>query len=506
MRQINNWYFQESPPAEAKEDAMESAMKNPVVLRIIFSYLPLNNLKKCSLVDKTWNFEVRSYIRDFRQCNANISEVIPCFDLHILNDLVSHMTVVPINSLTFNFGPFSHSDCKLKGNETNKYEELLKKLPLKYLYISWDIFFGPKECPAIRFVVSLLLEKTIELHALKFYCLPLEFKNYFHEDWNPWLPKLKVLNLGIMDGWVPQKNIFLKIVNGATNLKKLKGYFDPAMLDILPEDKYSLLDNFRLSISSAEEEKSCFKLAKAEPALSVLFLNGPTETEGQYKGRFFRVLEKLLSSSCKTLEELSISYTLFPLGQLTFPALVNMKILNISTSSPAQQLLNSLRTIDFPRMLPTLSEVQLCSDCDDEDDEDMEAIVAPNNAEPDHLNPSKTVKKLKLELDVHRVTFSDLKAIFPNVTELEVVPRMLDRTVVPYTDLWAAWPNLEIIDILEGMEAFRGNIDAEFLGIFPEEVEYLRDFDDKDLEKMNLVPIIPSVLNMQRKLPSILGL
>ena len=75
--------------AEAEEYPGTAALANPLILKSIFSYLLLKDLKNCRLVNKTWSFEAGSNIRDFRQCHVSISSVNHCSDLYDLNELVS---------------------------------------------------------------------------------------------------------------------------------------------------------------------------------------------------------------------------------------------------------------------------------------------------------------------------------------------------------------------------------------------------------------------------------
>ena len=74
------------------------------------------------------------------------------------------------------------------------------------------------------------------------------------------------------------------------------------------------------------------------------------------------------------------------------------------------------------------------------------------------------------------------------------------RTALPYGDVWSYWPQLESIEVMERCESLGVDFDGQFLGINPEEVELLGELDDESLEKLNIVPIRPSVLTMQRKL------
>ena len=69
----------------------------------------------------------------------------------------------------------------------------------------------------------------------------------------------------------------------------------------------------------------------------------------------------------------------------------------------------------------------------------------------------------------------------------------------PYEELWAYWPEVQAVELIEDL---RGNYDAEFLGIYPEEVQILRGMDEEFLEQLNLVPIQPSVLTRSGKTPA----
>ena len=68
--------------------------------------------------------------------------------------------------------------------------------------------------------------------------------------------------------WDTQKDFFLKSINGAPNLERLEGHFDPKILKALPQDKYFLVETLELFISSDVEEKRCVKLAKAQPRIA----------------------------------------------------------------------------------------------------------------------------------------------------------------------------------------------------------------------------------------------
>ena len=98
----------------------------------------------------------------------------------------------------------------------------------------------------------------------------------------------------------------------------------------------------------------------------------------------------------------------------------------------------------------------------------------------------------------NRTTFQDLSKIFPNVTELYVWPSR--SPFIQYADLWASdWSKLELLSLDEGRAALEENFDAEFLGMYPEEVDLLRELDDAALQTLHIVPVRPSILTMKSK-------
>ena len=120
---------------------------------------------------------------------------------------------------------------------------------------------------------------------------------------------------------------------------------------------------------------------------------------------------------------------------------------------------------------------------------------------PANFRPSATTRTLKLDLDVNTQLLRDLSSIFPNVKSLVVdMNGKAGRPAFPYGDLWSCRPQLESIKVIDKCESLGVDYDARVLGINPEEVEVLNQWDDVLLGKLNIVPIRPSVLTMQRKL------
>ena len=114
---------------------------------------------------------------------------------------------------------------------------------------------------------------------------------------------------------------------------------------------------------------------------------------------------------------------------------------------------------------------------------------------PNHS--SKSVKELVILGNFSLLKPHELNKMFPHVSSVKMIALATRIYQDLYEDLWASWPDLESIHVQEAGQVLALNFDAQFLGIYPEEVECLRRFDDESLGKMNIVPVRPSILTMQ---------
>ena len=244
------------------------------------------------------------------------------------------------------------------------------------------------------------------------------------------------------------------------------------------------------------------EFALSMPTLSTLAAETPSEEE--YISNYLDVLQRLLTSSCKTLETLDMRYGICGLNQLTFPALVNLKELIIFTGSMTEKTIRVLASIDYPKMLPRLDSVEVTAH--NEIDMRYVNLWGDNNAtapvKPQTLWPSLTVKKLMLEFNFYRESIEACHRIFPHVSQITLTEErmmMADPEEMPYEVLWTHWSQVEFMEIAEMRFELGENFDAEFLGLNQEDVNLLRQMDDESLDRMNIVPIRPSVLTMKRK-------
>ena len=462
-------------------------------------------------MNKFWESEVGSYVRRFRQCRVHIYGPRPCLRVNNLAKIISETTFVPIiNSISMNFCDEHEEDhCESQSSQSNAIGELTEKLPLKYLEIygcgGRDRNVGPVQCPAVQFVIKLFREKLTDVIELSFAEFPGLYETFFEQDWTPALPKLKVLHLGTYDfefkDYKKMKNFMSKILREAPNLQKLKADTDTyRFLQILPKEKYPLLDSFSLYAHSDEQKKYCWDLAEAEPKLASLCVQVPPSSERRHLESCLGIVEELMTSSSETLKELLLFVVGFSTRFLYCPPMVHLKELKIfgRNGLPVFQFLAMLRCINYPKMLPSLSQVYVNVRLNDED---VQNPWGNDNAVANVMYSATTVQELTVAgADFNELRFQDLSTIFPEVSILWATAPWGTQRPIPYDDLFASWPRLEVLHVTEGTEALRMNLDSQFLGIDPEEVEILREMDDNSLEKVHIVPTRPCLLTMQRKL------
>ena len=408
-----------------------------------------------------------------------------------------------------------HTNCTSTDKEFRFYfyDQLLQKLPLKHLDITWNHSSSNPDssdgCPAVEFIRELLCRNLSGLHSLGIKGHPGSHRPQFPlEGWAPVLMELRVLDLGSGTICNAEPEFVKQVISAAPNLRKLRGNVSSGTLEVLPKSTYKLLDSFSLSMfTSAQDERNCLELAQAGPALSNLNVTGLSSSfhsGGQLTQSFFQVLQQLLNSSCHSLIEFQSDLELFRPSFIKFPVLHSLSTIKIVSQDRGSRQMDILKSINYPKLLTTISTVWLTSL---EHLTSLELGGTPGNplenhrtaARQAHNYSSNSVKELVILGDLILLKLNDLSGIFPNVSSIRMIALAARADQALYEDLWAAWPDLVSLDVREPGKSMGMNFDAQFLGIHPEEVERLREFDDEFLGKMNIVPVRPSILTMSRK-------
>ena len=214
----------------------------------------------------------------------------------------------------------------------------------------------------------------------------------------------------------------------------------------------------------------------------------------------------LLHSCSSSVEELQLrsveTLKTFP----RFPKLPKLRYLEIEFDWEGSfDFVRQFQLVPFQQLFPKLEKVSLDTSIESlsgtiQSLRDAEIESEFNNFTPDSYMSCHTVKTLFLSMKLCRTVLLQLMKSFPALNHLEVSPPC-DRNnsiKLPYKDIFRCWPKLISIDILGdqfNFFAFR-NSDAEFCGIYEEEVELLWTESDEYLSNVHYVPVRPCLSTM----------
>ena len=171
--------------------------------------------------------------------------------------------------------------------------------------------------------------------------------------------------------------------------------------------------------------------------------------------------------------------------------------------SEAPKKMTVLRSISYSRSFPALEHVELTAEGQSEGF--RQHFLNPWEGRQVEAQQEPVILKI---LDFRcwnwtLITLEDLNSIFSHVSNRLIITRFsfafANTIPIPYEELWAYWPEVQALELIEDL---RGNYDTEFLGIYSEEVQILREMDEEFLEQLHLVPIRPSVLTRSGKTPA----
>ena len=261
------------------EGCRQKALRNGLILQKIFSNIPTKLLvSSCSLVNKTWNTEVRKFIRDNRKCTVvrNTWSISPCKLLEDLDTLCSQIVskgrIIPFNCLQLHFykdDNDSISGYRISGSRCPGFlppyrlNLNLSNMKLKHLELLGGRFIQA-DCIFHKPLRALLQRRCHELRSLKTDCIGL-FQGVYNEawDWSPHFPQLELLDLGKVfgpknDESLPaKKEIVDWLLSSAPNLQTIvigkMSALKTVSEEILVDIQLKLPDSFEIQCENDEE-------------------------------------------------------------------------------------------------------------------------------------------------------------------------------------------------------------------------------------------------------------
>ena len=219
------------------------------------------------------------------------------------------------------------------------------------------------------------------------------------------------------------------------------------------------------------------------------------------------LLERLLQTNCKNLDTIRIR-GVFHLGKLSFPPLVALTRLTLTDNfGGLEGLWAAITSIDYARQMPGLEEMEIIIRTvwhlrtSSKFSSNFRLVWPEFDVKNDAVRKSccSSIRKLTLELEVRSIRLFLIRDLFPNVPSLEF--RMNDTSILgadpmPIAEISRLWPNLQELRIGGQNNNLLRNYDADVIGITEAEAELLRDKDEEYLEKLQIVPVKPSLITM----------
>ena len=472
------------------------------ILRQVLSNLTLHDLLTCSLVNKYWNYEARSILRDYRKCCIQLKTPDQCLELMNLSSRLPRMNVIPYNGLIIDVDVKEHFRCVHYPNVDTKYEFLLNYVPLRYLTVEWagggeDM----DECPILDVIDKLLLNNSCILEELKMSDPPRVLRINRSRPLMTGeitFPALKVLQLNEQFGKF-DTILVAGMTIAAPNLKEISGLERTYRIRMMvPPNYYCLVKDLWLALGDTETEEHFIRsFAGAQPKLRNIMIEQFVKDLSDVSRQAMKLI---LESSRDSLENVKVgACALIKLIRYGMPPLESVKYLELyfdGVESEAQT--GALRSLDFAKYFPSLKSV--CIGAERGHQSDIQNCVCILQQEQNENSTSSTCKMIdQLRLQVSPLagsTFEYFTNIFASITSFEwVISDMLryPNLVQVYCQLWSAWPHLESLKIFHSRLPLEGNLDWVYCGIDPEEAQELYLQDENFLDAVNVVPIQPSI-------------
>ena len=504
----------------------DEALRNPLILHTIFKYFPTKFLHhKASRVNKTWNWQARIFIRDHREYRPDGSYINPCKLLAeyipMCANLKQNGRKIPWNSLQLDLTGCKKGKCAERFQDGKCFDELGDEMKIKHLKIIW--YKKGTKCRVWKELLTFLLhQKSGDLLTLKFNNLVV-LRELFRPDWRPHLPKLEEISISDepSEYHLPICREVMKVVlDGSPNFSRISVKFSKLkVLQIFPEEKYRVLEKLELSfwgLDKVDEILLC-KVVDSKPPVKEMTVRPPTwsgsgfasnEQDVEEQEKFYKWLQLLLEGCHESLRMLSFQNPCPPPYKLAFSPLVNLTKLELcSCFRYAANFWEFICSIDYNQLMPNVNEVHvdLSSSpwnryCHDKYPEMNEWPRQSDDSDEGSVTRYCNVRRLQLDLRVKIINLALLKAVFPNVSILQLrlynTSKYDGEEEIPISKIVELWPALETLEISGNGNTLRRSYDADICGINAEEVELLWEKDEEYLKAVHIVPIRPSLLTM----------
>lgn len=354
-------------------------------------------------------------------------------------------------------------------------------------------------CVSPQLLLELLRRNVDSLLNLKILGIPVLLEELL-VDWVPQLPKLEWLTISGTDG-NKSKLFHSNLLKRVPNVRSisLDGSLAPF---VIPEARYyKLLNNFTVSMPSAEHRRKCLQVAEMRPTLQILSAIYHSHHDHSMLPSYSTVVQQLLDSSRDRLERLDIyfesNFRQFFLT-LDLPTLKKVEFMSIRTKCNSEELLSVIAGfVSYSRTFPGLKDVRLTAGLSTPQNIAGDAQVGLDEQNDLNLmtHTCDTVSELWLDMRLGNRTLLQLKSTFSHVVRLHL--HMSLSYEPPLWKVCQLWPGLEELALHgESLPRMCAQHDAQFCGISREEVDAYSDKDEGFLRALHIVPVRHCILTL----------
>ena len=458
-------------------------------------------------MNKLWNYEARSVLRDKRKCVAVICGERPCLRAKELNTVLGSLNVNFFNGLSIIIEYHASELSRITTIVEDVYENIMET-PWKYLEFKRRPV-GTESCLLGQLMLR-LLSKSLTLEELVITDLPGAIQQRdTHAAGSAFeLPKLRILHVPGSSMYQGGRDFLRSLLAGAPNVQELQTIVTPQWIPIIPVEKLSIIKMFFIPflygehITANEAIRLLDIFCASEPKLTSLAAYRPS-----FRGanaNYYDRLASVVYSSSETLREVELdSFSVYSLSmtrraKLFPPVLRNVENLKFEVLAGTDSNISRyFLRVPLAQMFPNVTRVKFFAVSWSRD-----YFRDNDEMEQNEIFPWPAVRELQLENVVwcdERV--AEIGILFPYLVSLEVIfPTVVRESHVPFRQLWSSFPLLEKLVIDGKLEIpWETNFDAAFCGIHPQEVALLRRKDDQFLKTVNIVPAFAPITHMKSK-------
>ena len=466
-------------------------------------------------MDKTWNYEARSLVRDRKKIVASVKN--PCQELLRLGRDLSGINKAPFHGLRLKLQCCENVNHCLGTSEEEAmcFDPVVDKIPLEYFSVELaQVTEKSESCGAVKFFIRIVNECSFKFREFSVRAdKPSAFLLSPDIIQDREFPVLQILNFSVHFIYSPPSSVsfvedsdfklMFRILSRAPSLREIH---HNGSLKII---KQVLHMSQAVNVYTSESVQCWDKLPENLLSRVKFQILRIQDIDFNFSvERFYEILSSALENSHQTLQVVKMDCVMaMPLSTCCLLPLENVKKLEIEVDYHYFELvhpavLRLLRNFDFRRVFPNLKHIEFYKGRGLIQLDIIRRIVGGAEMPQPLPNRGLNIEYIRLHECLKDYTIRFFAEICPNIKKLRA---SFERgTWAPYSLIWSYWKELEDLQVFSPgvfsvvpyageQEPPKKNLDAEFCGIHPKEVEELLKQDEEFLKAVHIVPVQPAI-------------